>query len=81
MNVLEQLENCAGRLIDCQANLKKENSRLQAEISDLAQKCAVLADENESMLAMLAQERNLRADALRRLKLLLQKIREHDGIG
>lgn len=81
MEALEQLEACVDDMLARQDKLKRENLRLQTEISSLAQEKAVLEEKNHSLHAMLAQQDKLRAEALQRIESLLRKIQDHDSVG
>lgn len=81
MDALDQLEACVNELLARLDLIKTENTRLQAEIAQLAREKQDLAAENTRIHDSLAQSENSRLEALRRVDLLLQKIREHESVG
>lgn len=81
MDLLEQLEAKVDELLARQEALSLSNGRLLAEIDALNREKTDLADKNNNLHALLEQERNLRAEALRRVENLLLKIQEHDSVG
>lgn len=81
MEMLERLETCVDDLLTRQEILKRENSRLQSELSSLTQENAALEEKNHSLHEMLAQHEKLRAEARERIESLLRKIQDHDSVG
>lgn len=78
--MLERLEKCVNGLISRYEALKEENFRIRANMEDLMQENEALVKENNSLHEKLAQEEQLRAEALRRIEGLLQKIGEHGSV-
>ena len=72
MELLEQLEAQIAELL--------ENTRLHAEASAIVAEKAVLEEENRKLHDSLAQEENLRVEALKRIDALLHRIQEHDSV-
>ena len=77
MELLEQLEAQIAELLD---RLRAENTRLHAEASAIVAEKAVLEEENRKLHDSLAQEENLRVEALKRIDALLHRIQEHDSV-
>ena len=77
MELLEQLEAQVAELL---ARLRAENTRLHAEASAIVAEKAVLEEENRKLHDSLAQEENLRVEALKRIDALLHRIQEHDSV-
>lgn len=80
MELLEQLEAQVAELLARLDRLRAENTRLHAEASAIVAEKAVLEEENRKLHDSLAQEENLRVEALKRIDTLLHRIQEHDSV-
>jgi cell division protein ZapB len=80
MEVLEKLEQRIPGLLAGLDRLKAENVRIRSESGATAARITELAEENRQLRASLAQEESTRAEALKRLDVLLRKIEEHENI-
>ena len=80
MEVLEKLEQRIPELLAGVDRLKAEIARIRSETGATAARITELAEENRRLRASLAQEESTRAEALKRLDVLLRKIEEHENI-
>ncbi|MDR1659148.1 MAG: cell division protein ZapB [Desulfovibrio sp.] len=80
MEVLEKLEQRIPELLAEVDRLKAENARTRSEAEATAARITELKEENRRLRASLAQEESTRAEALKRLDVLLRKIEEHENI-
>jgi cell division protein ZapB len=79
MEVLEKLEQRIAGLLDGIGRLKAENARIRSEAGAAAARISELEEENHRLRDTLAQEESTRAEALKRLDVLLRKIEEHEN--
>lgn len=74
MDAVERLENSVNRLLGRHEELRRDNDRLRAQ-------AASLTEENDKLRATLSRERAMRAEALRRVEFILDKLRDLDCAG
>lgn len=81
MEELDQLEKSIDALFGRLQNLEDENRALREQFEALQGQNVVLAGEKQALLASARGAERLRAEVLRKIDDLLQKIVEHDSIG
>jgi FtsZ-binding cell division protein ZapB len=74
MEILQQLEQRIGALLDRLAALTAENASLKATQE---RELSALAQENNSLKEELDRERGNNAEALSRIEALIERIKEH----
>lgn len=80
METLEQLEISVDKLLARYKALQAENADLRSELGGLVEEKNALADENHKLKAAAAIQEATRAEALRRIEGLLQKIQDFDSV-
>lgn len=80
MELLEKLETQVAALLARLDRLGAENERVSAESAVLREEKAALEDENHRLREALENEEQLRAQALKRIDVVLRNIQEHDSV-